>query len=399
MTLSSIVAIAVLAAAGAAHCEGDSCESRSDETSLMQVQRSVKSGSSRQPVQAGDISELAASTAVRDASHVVASAEPAACLDFGWHGYEPGKYGAACFGAVETCSDLSATVKGWRQGRCESGFEVQCEKCTPANAAPSPVTPTTTSVPPKAAVYVSSGKPDMTPPLAGTPVVKGYNAKNATETHVILESSLDTKEELMENLTKARDTIHEVQKNISKAHHDEAEYLAQARKDREAAVKFAETEALANQSKIRAENQMAEAEAGLATASASALHNKALAQNANMDMINAKKTLVDVQAEYQYAMDALHQGSVDVTKASNQYTLAKSNEHVHNGLRNAQIHLDSFQGHIEQKHDQKMEVKDAMENAYIASTAGANESSSPSYGESTLNADEALGPYDVPKPE
>jgi len=174
--------------------------------------------------------------------------------------------------------------------------------------------------------------------------------------------------------------------------------LNQARADRAAAVKFAERKSLANQSMFKAQIAMDAADEGMTAASASALQQKQLAQNANMDKVNAKKILVDVQEEYTKAVDDLVQGHVDLNKAGSQLSQAKcmhSSELMWNASKE---HLAAAEGTYQTKQEQKLIVKTNMEDAYIAATSGANESTAPSYGIAGAwsNADEALGPYDVP---
>jgi hypothetical protein len=171
-----------------------------------------------------------------------------------------------------------------------------------------------------------------------------------------------------------------VENNISMFLRSEKAAEAKAKQHRRNAVSYAKKVALANVTIFKATKAMADAYFTQKGASDAAQEAMANGKNAAAHVRYYKKTLVDKKQATQDSEAALAIGREAVAKARSNLAIAKDSERQYSRLLNAENKREAAYTHGEVKTAKHTAVKSSMEDAYIASSEGRNNSNVPNYG-------------------
>lgn len=424
-TVSIIALLYTLVSATRCDSNGASCQSSPEEpdlTSLMQVKQSVNLGSDRlgkelERVVSRDVAfgeDLEDEDLVRgdalgkdlgeeDLLEVEESADehgspaepklPAGCEDRGCKGGR-----GFCSGNSDDCSSKGWDTLGYYSrcagesvfASCITGYKVRCASCSPrAPPVPAPAAktipkpwkapkaPAPAPAPPPPAMPKRQPLSNKVPASMSLPV---YNPDAVTDTTKQVKDAITKVGELRTKLKEVSEKEAGYLVNISVQETNETESLKMMEDARAAAVRFAKKRALANQTLVKTMKALDDAISGEQGATVKALLARAAAKTAKKKKIYYKKKFVSQQEKEKDAAAKLAVGRVAVSKAYADQAVAKQADAFYHSMEHSKQNQKMFTASVGQKNAASLDVKSAMEKAYIATSPGRKESNIPSYG-------------------
>lgn len=374
--------LAALYLAGASSCSGDKCHVE-DEISLMQFQKSVKSGSVRggksEAEPAHEVAtELAESlqeveTEKFTLQETLPTVTPG-CVDQGCIGSGPN-----CGGNSFDCTSNGWTPVGWYTAcstldTCLTGYKVRCAACPagvgaavpmPAPVAGAaawvaPVAPTLAPPPPPvapAAPVMPTGAPQyIAPPFDANAVATKMAALDYATANVTL---------LKQNLAAATKLQQTVDLNVSAFADKENQATRLFKANRQAAVNYAKKVALANVTLWKAKIAMSSAYYAQKGAAQGAQDSLVNARNSAAQKRYYQKQLVDQREATKQAQIQLQIGNTAVAKA--QADLAQANKFAmqNNLAAQSQQQRTMAQAASDSNLAQGLSVQNGMQQAFV----------------------------------